>query len=182
MRTRQSAARRQRPTTHARGSSLHRARRDARDHTNALRSARLVSWSLVNLCRPCAHGVETRFAKSRYLATLEICETKFLQRATRNTTHRASGHIANETYREPRAGLQRPNAGCSTEEERLVAGGPCGLSTGVDKAVGNSRGRSWSLLLEPSLKIFGIKRLARFARASTARNSRAGFAPWFRCL
>jgi hypothetical protein len=59
---------------------------------------------------------------------------------------------------------------------------PCGLSTGVDKAVGNCRGRSWSLLLEPSSKIFGIARLARSGRGSTVTSSTAGFALLSLCL
>src|SRR5205085_6561303 len=61
------------------------------------------------LCMKCvnlrARGADTtrnRRVKSRYLATLEICETKLLQRSTRNTTHRASTHIAIRAKRDTR--------------------------------------------------------------------------------
>jgi hypothetical protein len=52
------------------------------------------------------YDVATRFAKSRYLATLENCETKFLQRSARNTKHRASTHVAELTLA---SHVQAPN-------------------------------------------------------------------------
>lgn len=65
-----------------------------------------------------------RDAKPRYLATLENCETKLLQRILRNTTHRASTHIAELVSREPRAGLGRPDAGCFGGRERQARNRP----------------------------------------------------------